>query len=128
MVVVAIEGQPGRGTIQIEIDPAVEDDHAALYDGLETRGAAEKVLKLSRPLFSEAIEMVASCAEEVVVQLDAMSDAVRPDEFEVQLAVKMDGKVGARIVELASGAQLQVTLRWKRQSASSPVPPLTAQP
>ncbi|PRX48947.1 hypothetical protein B0I32_13940 [Nonomuraea fuscirosea] len=44
-----------------------------------------------------------------------LPEEVKPDEFEMQLAVKLDGKVGAKIVELNSGAQLQVTLRWKRR-------------
>ncbi|WP_326643783.1 hypothetical protein OG884_08295 [Streptosporangium sp. NBC_01755] len=109
----AVESASGRGTINIEIDEFEANDHASIYDG-DTRGALEKPLVIGRHLFSEAIQMVTDCAYEVGDQIGAMAKEARPDEFEMQLAVKVDGKVGAKIVELASGAQLLVTLRWRK--------------
>ncbi|MFI0372599.1 CU044_2847 family protein [Actinomadura sp. 1N219] len=113
MAVVVDESRPGRGAIQIEIEDATSTDHGDLYDGVETRGLADKALRVSRPVFTEAIALVRHCAEEVAAQFETMSEAGRPNEVELQLAVKVDGKVGAKIVELTSGGQLQVTLRWR---------------
>jgi hypothetical protein len=37
---------------------------------------------------------------------------LQPKEFEVQFAVKIDGKAEAFIAESTAGVQLQVTLKW----------------
>ncbi|MBT2207893.1 CU044_2847 family protein [Actinomadura sp. NEAU-AAG7] len=113
MAVVVDESSDGRGVIQIEVEDAPAADHTDLYDGMETRGAGERVLRVSRPLFQEAVTLVRNCADEVATQFEAMPEAARPHEVELQMAVKVDGKVGAKIVELTSGCQLQVTLRWQ---------------
>ncbi|WP_329428860.1 hypothetical protein OG339_06295 [Streptosporangium sp. NBC_01495] len=113
MVVVAVPSASGHGAIQIELDELATNDHSSIYDG-DTRGPLEKPLVISRHLFSEAIQMVTTCAYEVRDQIEAMAEKARPDEFEMQLAVKVDGKVGAKIVELSSGAQILVTLRWRK--------------
>ncbi|WP_344917815.1 CU044_2847 family protein [Streptosporangium oxazolinicum] len=109
----AVPSVSGHGAIQIELDELATNDHSSIYDG-DTRGALEKPLAISRHLFSEAIQMVTTCAYEVGDQIEAMAEKARPDEFEMQIAVKVDGKVGAKIVELSSGAQLLVTLRWRK--------------
>lgn len=70
------------------------------------------MLATGRALFDDALDLVDACAEAMTARVEAMAGH-RPDEIELQLAVKVDGKVGARIVELTAGAQLQVTLRWK---------------
>ncbi|MFF5244306.1 CU044_2847 family protein [Streptosporangium sp. NPDC000095] len=113
MVVVAAPNASGHGVINIELDEFETNDHASIYDD-DTRGALEKPLEISRHLFSEALQMVANCAHEARNQIEAMEEKARPDEFEMQLAVKVDGKVGAKIVELSSGAQIMVTLRWRK--------------
>jgi len=114
MPVVAITGD-GEGRILIEVDSVPDPDElAAIYDEAEgTRGRlANKVIETSRPLFREGLGLVRECAEQVVEMLKEMPDEVRPDQFEMQLAVKLDAKVGAKIVEMNGGAQLQVILRW----------------
>ncbi|WP_242909520.1 CU044_2847 family protein [Actinomadura terrae] len=113
MAVVVDESSDGRGVIQIEVEDAPAADHADLYDGRETRGAGDRVVRVSRPLFQEAVALVRNCADEVAAQLETMPAASRPHEVELQMGVKVDGKVGAKIVELTSGCQLQVTLRWQ---------------
>jgi NAD(P)-dependent dehydrogenase (short-subunit alcohol dehydrogenase family) len=113
MATVAVETLPS-GTIQIEVDAEPDDDLEAIYGDLETREAlAEKVVRLGRPLFSEALDLVHTCAAAVHERVAAMGD-ITPDEVEMQLAVKLDAKVGAKLVELTGGAQLQVTLRWRK--------------
>lgn len=115
MAVVAVPTRDGQGKILIEIDSA-EDDLSAIYEDAEdVRGLATKVVETGRPLFREGLALVKECAEEAVTVVRHLPEEVKPDEFEMQLAVKLDGKVGAKIVELNSGAQLQVTLRWKRR-------------
>jgi hypothetical protein len=44
-----------------------------------------------------------------------MDDALRPLEFSVQLAIKLDSEVGAVIAKASAGAQLQVTMKWVKK-------------
>jgi hypothetical protein len=130
VVVVQVDGRAGSTPIQIEVTEVTEVPHAGapapaparapasasaseVYDGEATRDLRDKVVKLARPLFSEALDLVGSCAEEVRHRLEEMPGRTRPDEFEMQFAVKLDARFGAAIVEATSGAQLQVVLRWK---------------
>ncbi|WP_433190193.1 CU044_2847 family protein [Actinoallomurus sp. CA-150999] len=117
MTVVSVDNGRGRAQILIEVDDTQAEvaraELADIYDQPTRDGLADRITKVSRPLFSEAMDLVESCADAVAERIAAMPDERRPDEVEMQLAVKMDTKVGAKIVELSGGAQLQVTLRWK---------------
>jgi Trypsin-co-occurring domain 1 len=109
------ETLPQGGTIYVEVDgdPA-DEDLTEVYGNLETReGLSERITKASRPMFAAALDLIDSCAKAVVERITEMSSE-RPDELEMQLAVKLDTKVGAKIVELAGGAQMQVVLRWRK--------------
>jgi len=49
----------------------------------------------------------------VAAVVAATAAEARPDELEVQLAVRLDYELGAVLVAKGSaGAQLQVTMRW----------------
>ncbi|MFI5473504.1 CU044_2847 family protein [Streptomyces cacaoi] len=112
---VAVEQRTGAPPIQIEVSEIPNgkaDDASDIYGG-KTRGAREQVVRLARPLFSEALDLIGSCAEEVHESFSALPQGRRPQELEVQFAVKLDAKIGAKIVEATAGAQLQVVLRWK---------------
>jgi hypothetical protein len=41
-----------------------------------------------------------------------MDDEVKPNEFEVQLAIKLNSEVGAALTKLGGEAQMQVTMKW----------------
>ncbi|MFF7899681.1 CU044_2847 family protein [Streptomyces sp. NPDC088817] len=111
--------------IRIEVAELPADDMGDaddIYSG-RTRGVTDKVVRLARPLFSEALDLIGSCAEEVHGRFTAMPQQRQPQELEMQFAVKLDAKIGAQIVETTAGAQLQVILRWK-----APEPPQDDQP
>jgi hypothetical protein len=112
MVVVAVETEDGTDPIQVQLTDAPRAEVSDVYGDETIRSAREKVVKLAQPLFSEAIDLIRSCATQVKQKLDEMPAQTRPDELEVQFAVKLDAKFGAAIVESTSGAQLQVTMRW----------------
>jgi NTP-dependent ternary system trypsin peptidase co-occuring protein len=118
MVVVQVDGRAGSSPIQVEVAEAPAADTAEVYGDESTRDVREKVVKLTRPLFSEALDLLGSCAAEVKQRLAAMPDATRPDEVELQFAVRLDAKFGAAIVEATSGAQLQVVLRWRERDGA----------
>jgi Trypsin-co-occurring domain 1 len=121
MAVVEIENGSSRARLLIEVDEVDEEVArlAEIYsDEVRAGGIAEKVIKLSRPLFTEALDLVESCAQAVEARLAEMASG--PDEVEMQLAVQMDAQVGAKIVELSGHAQLQVTMRWTGLRARIP--------
>jgi hypothetical protein len=96
-------------TIEVEADgPDLEE----IYGSDQTRGPDGRIVRAGRSLFGEALDLVEACSEAVQERIEAMTPR-RPDEVELQLAIKVDGKAGARLVEVTAGAQIQVTLRWK---------------
>ena len=49
-----------------------------------------------------------------VDSLEHTADSVRPDEFELQLCIKLDAEAGAVVTKVGAGAHMQVTMRWNR--------------
>ena len=115
MAIVVLDGGAGAKPIQIEVSGASDGDVSDFYADEATRALSDKVVKLARPLFAEAVDLVKACAVEVWEKLDDLPDEKRPDQIELQFAVKLDAKVGASIAEAATGAQLQVCLRWNHK-------------
>ena len=113
MAVVAVDTVSGSGSVLIELTEAPNADLSDVYGAEATRDVRQKVVKLARPLFAEAVDLVCACANEVKHRFDQMPQGTRPQEFEMQFAVRLDAKIGASIVETTGGAQLQVNLRWR---------------
>ncbi len=101
-------------TIYIEVDnlPPTKSP----YDNTRSGEAAEKVLADVGDVFGEAMKLTRNCAKRVVDSIKQMDEAIRPEEFEVKLAVKLDSQVGAVIAKASAGAQMEVTLKWKPRS------------
>ncbi|GIE98933.1 CU044_2847 family protein [Paractinoplanes rishiriensis] len=119
MVVVAVDTDTDGGQIKIEVDDIEDatDDLSKVYGDDPTRGPVSRlVTRAARPLFREGLDLVQECAKQVVAKVDEM-DAERPDSFEMELAIKLDNKVGAKLVEVSGGAQLLVRLSWQRRRA-----------
>jgi Trypsin-co-occurring domain 1 len=113
MAIVQLPGDGESAPILIEVGEVENADLQGFYEGVETRGILDKtVTKLTRQLYAEAIELACTCARQTRQQLDALHDAARPDQFEVQLAMNVDAKVGAKIVEVGSAAQVLVRMQW----------------
>ncbi len=91
--------------IYIEVD----EKSLATHDPYsETRGASEQ----AREAFQKATELIRTCAENIASSIHSVPEKIRPKEFEVQFAIKIDTQVGALIAKSSTEAQLQVTLRW----------------
>ena len=106
-------GQAGGAPLYIQVDTA-EDGPAGIYDGIDTRAnPAARVLEVARDVYSDGLDLARRCAEEAASRFSGMAEAVRPDEIEVQLAIKLDASLGAVLVQSGAEAQLQVTFRWQ---------------
>lgn len=96
-------------TIYIEVDnlPTTEDPYG------DTRGAKDQVVNAARDMLGDAMQLTHSCAQRVVKSVKAMDKAIRPEEFEVKLAIKLDSELGAFVAKASSGAQIEVAMKWK---------------
>jgi hypothetical protein len=116
------------GPIPVEVEavlvPASTDGlHAT--DGLDlvygdeaTRdGAAQRVVRVARDAYTEGLDLARRCAAQAVRRFEALGEGVRPEEVEMQLAIKIDASVAA-LVKTGAEAQLQITLRWRPGSGA----------
>lgn len=96
--------------IYIEVDnlPPVRSPYENVRGGETT-----KVVAAVRDVFGEAMKLSRNCAKRVVDSVKQMDEATRPEEFEVKLAIKLDSEVGAVIAKASTGAQIEVTMKWK---------------
>lgn len=117
-VLKTIEQQDGRDvTILLEVDDAVADSLPTVYGGDHLGERLDQVLTSAHGAFANGLEMVRLCATQIVQHITSLDNAIRPDEFQVQFAVKFDSEVGAIVAKATAGAQLQVSLTWKRDEA-----------
>ena len=92
----------------------VDQDPAGSVRG-PTRGAADRAVKTADGLFQDGLELARQSASKVATTIHAIDDKMRPDEFEVTLAIKLDLQAGAVIAKTSAGAQLDVRMLWKRE-------------
>lgn len=104
-------------TIYVEMDQ-VADSISAYGDMRGPTDAAKKVVAAARDVYGDAMDLARNCAVRVIDGIKAMDDATRPDEFEVKFAIKFDSQVGAVLAKMGTEAQLQVSMKWKRQEAA----------
>jgi len=75
--------------IHIEMDDISESD-----DGLE--GISSRLLETTRDVFGDGMKLARNCAVRVVEEVQEMTTDICPDEFEIQLAVKLDSQGSLR--------------------------------
>jgi hypothetical protein len=117
MPIVRVPGTDSSGEvlpIYVEVDTLVTDPTSIYGDELTREGAAEKVMTAARDWFSDGVELARSCAARVADGLVHLPEGVRrPDEFELQIAIKLDSQFGAVLAKASAGAQMQVSMRWR---------------
>ncbi|WP_206753383.1 CU044_2847 family protein [Microcoleus sp. FACHB-672] len=98
--------------IYIEVDkvPDVSKTEGFYRDTRDS--PAQKTVKAVGDLFGNGLDLTRKCAVKVVESVKQMDDGTRPNEFEIQLAIKLDSEIGAAIVKASSEAQMQVTMKW----------------
>jgi hypothetical protein len=102
-----IDGQKVQINIEMESAPSSKTPYGA------TRGSAsEKVIESARDYFADGMSLARHCAASMVENMQELGTAVRPDEVELQLAIKLDAQAGAVLTKLGAEAQLQVKLKW----------------
>ena len=100
-------------TIYIEVDNALPLDPYNPYT--DVRGEGTKVIEAARDVFASGMSLIRTCADQIVQTVQKVDQGVRPTEFEVQLAIKLDSQVGAILAKASGEAQLQVTMKWVKK-------------
>jgi hypothetical protein len=103
-----VKGQKVK--INIELDKVVVTESP--YGPTRGISSAEKVVEAARDYFGEAVELAKNCASSLAANLQSLGKTSRPNEIQVQLAIKIDAEAGAVLTKLGAEAQLQVTMKW----------------
>lgn len=114
-----IDGEEVTILIEVDSEPAPKSpygDHRDLNTG--------KVVADVGNLFGQGLTLVRNCATSAVHGIKAMNEVVRPDEFEIQLAIKLDAEAGAVLAKAGAEAQMQVTMKWKREKLETRAQPV----
>jgi hypothetical protein len=98
--------------IYIEVDQLPQQPRT-YYGDLRDQG--KEVVAAANDVFSKGMSLIQTCAEQVVTTIQKVDHTVRPTEFEIQLAIKLDSEVGAILAKASAEAQLQVTMRWTKK-------------
>jgi hypothetical protein len=100
-----IDGQE----ISIYIEVSDEPTQKSPYP--DQRSAKEAIKKVDE-LFGDGMSLIHNCATRVVGTIQNMGQATRPDEFEIQLAIKLSTEVGAILTKMGGEAQMLVSMKW----------------
>jgi hypothetical protein len=105
----------GPSVVYIEVDSAPATISA--WDTDTVRGSrAEKAVEVATDLLDDAVELAQACAAKFSAGLAAIEENVRsPDEVSLELGITMDAEFGAVLAKARAGAQLQLTLTWRRE-------------
>ncbi len=105
-----VEGEQIDIYIEVDEEPEVPDSDNPYQDVRES--LAKKAVKAVGNVFGDGLALSRRCAREVIHSVNQMDDEVKPNEFEVQLAIKLNSEVGAALTKLGGEAQMQVTMKW----------------
>jgi hypothetical protein len=83
-------------------------------------GNKEKNKEASAKAIRYAMNTVQAMARDMAAAFNALEEAARPDEAEVEFGINLESKVGAWIAEASTGAQLTVTLKWNIEQPNKP--------
>src|SRR2546422_704623 len=102
-------------TIYIEVD-----ENQVLNPYADVRGEGFPVVEAAKDVFGSGMKLIRTCAEQIVHTVQTVDHAMRPTEFEVQLAIKLDSQVGAILAKASAEAQLQVRMKWVKKEKEQP--------
>lgn len=96
------------GSVLVEIEPVV---------GTTRLGKREDLIEDARTSFDKALSNVRGAATAALTQFRSMSQ--QPTEVEIKFGVKLTAEAGAIIAKTGLEGTLEVTLRWKQDTAAT---------
>ncbi|MFD7130878.1 CU044_2847 family protein [Streptomyces sp. NPDC059894] len=116
MAIVTRVAAGGLGeSVLVEVDSVpAESDLDDVFDGVRTRqSVADRVVRTARDVYDDGLDLARRCAVQAAQRIGEFGEGLKPDEVELQLAIRLDAELGAVLVKSKAEAQLQVTFRWK---------------
>jgi hypothetical protein len=97
--------------ILVQIDTNISQSSTS-FGNMRDGTKIEKVLSQTDDIFNKGLVLARNCATVTFNNMRKLPADICPDEFELQLAIKLDGEIGAYLVKLGGEAQMQVSMKW----------------
>ncbi|MEU6443346.1 CU044_2847 family protein [Streptomyces sp. NPDC047046] len=109
------QGSAPDEDIPIFVDTGVpgQRENDGLWDDVRARGnGAQRVGTVVRDSYGDALDLAERCARQAAARFNALGRAVRPEEVELQLAIRVEAGGTIGLAKSTAEAQLQLTFRW----------------
>lgn len=106
-----IEFQDSDGNlVLIEIESDFTSDSERVEVGDSRDG---NLVRVSRK-FNEAVDVVRVVSKNLIERVQGMVE--KPDEVDIKMGIKFSAESGAFIAKVASDANIELTLKWKKST------------
>ncbi|MYR30221.1 MULTISPECIES: CU044_2847 family protein [unclassified Streptomyces] len=115
MAEAAGQGSTPDEDIPIFVDTGLpaQRENDGLWDDVRARGnGAQRVGTVVRDSYGDALDLAERCARQAAARFNALGRAVRPEEVELQLAIRVEAGGTIGLAKSTAEAQLQLTFRW----------------
>ncbi|EGJ74759.1 hypothetical protein STTU_1970 [Streptomyces sp. Tu6071] len=115
MAEAAGQGSAPDEDIPIFVDTGLpaQRENDGLWDDVRARGnGAQRVGTIVRDSYGDALDLAERCARQAAARFNALGRAVRPEEVELQLAIRVEAGGTIGLAKSTAEAQLQLTFRW----------------
>jgi len=102
-------------TINIEVDKVPDENVEGEWNYGNQRGPGDKIVSVAQDMFNDGLQLARNCATAAVTGLKEMNQTVCPDEFGINISIKLDSQFGAVLAKIGSEAQMQVSMKWTRK-------------
>ncbi|MGW3487932.1 CU044_2847 family protein [Streptomyces sp. NPDC001054] len=109
------QGSAPEEDIPIFVDTGLpaQRENDGLWDDVRARGnGAQRVGTVVRDSYGDALDLAERCARQAAARFNALGRAVRPEEVELQLAIRVEAGGTIGLAKSTAEAQLQLTFRW----------------
>jgi hypothetical protein len=102
----------------IPVEVVAENSHGPSSQDPIPIGFSELVARRAELTFEKALDTVALVASAVQNRIRELDDP--PNEVELSIGLKLDGKFGTKIVSSGSSAHLTLNMKWESGAVEKP--------
>ena len=99
---------------EVKLYVEVQDQRKPMRAFGQEEDVESKAISRRQDVIGEGLNVATNCTRRVIDSLQGMDDLERPDTFGVSFGIKLDTEAGPVITNNRTGAQLQVTMSWKK--------------
>ena len=107
------------GDQEVKLFIEADSEHKPLRTAFgHEKDGAPKVADRRDDVFGQGLELATAAAQRVAQTIDMMAGDVRPDTFQLQFGIRLDGEVGPVITKAKAGAHLNISMSWDKPGKS----------